>query len=146
MGIYKKGSKGSELKRIQKRLKTKGFYNSAIDGDFGNKTLEAVKKFQKAEGLDVDGILGKTTWNALFRKEVMAPSISVQDRSTAVYRLGSKGDEVKLIQERLKAQGFYSGRIDGIFGGGMLSAVKIFQKKKGFKEELEMGSDHAITL
>jgi hypothetical protein len=46
----------------------------------------------------------------------------------ALYRLGSKGDEVKTIQERLKTLDLYKGPIDGDFGGGTYAAVKAFQK------------------
>lgn len=40
-----------------------------------------------------------------------------------MYRLGSKGEEVKRIQERLKTEGLYKGPIDGDFGGGTEAAV-----------------------
>lgn len=48
----------------------------------------------------------------------------------ANYKTGSKGDEVKGIQERLKELGYYKGPIDGDFGGGTEAAVKAFQKSK----------------
>ena len=44
------------------------------------------------------------------------------------YKLGSKGKEITKIQEKLKANDFYKGPIDGDFGGGTESAVKAFQK------------------
>ena len=75
MGIYKKGSKGSEVKRIQERLKTEGLYKGPIDGDFGGGTESAVKRFQKAKGFKADGVVGSTTWKALFKKEIPIPSI-----------------------------------------------------------------------
>ncbi|MDD3295710.1 MAG: peptidoglycan-binding domain-containing protein [Geobacteraceae bacterium] len=49
----------------------------------------------------------------------------------AIYKLGSKGDEVRMIQERLQALGIYLGPLDGIFGGGTEAAVKNFQKRDG---------------
>jgi hypothetical protein len=45
--------------------------------------------------------------------------------------LGSHGDEVRQVEQRLKQLGLYTGPIDGAFGGGMLSAVKAFQKGHG---------------
>ena len=48
----------------------------------------------------------------------------------ALYKIGSKGDEVKMLQEKLKELGYYNGPIDGIFGGGTDAAVKAFQRKK----------------
>ena len=60
----KKGSKGEGVKWIQYRLNHFG-YGLAVDGDFGSKTLAAVKDFQSKKGLTVDGIVGKLTRAAL---------------------------------------------------------------------------------
>ena len=57
-GTLKKGSKGTEVKNLQKFLNWYGNYGLAVDGVFGTKTYEAVKKFQKATGLSIDGIFG----------------------------------------------------------------------------------------
>ena len=59
MITLKKGSKGDEVKVLQKAL------NVTVDGDFGPKTEEAVKAFQKSKGLTPDGIVGPKTWVAL---------------------------------------------------------------------------------
>jgi len=52
-------------KSIQTALKNAGFYSGAIDGKIGRKTKEAIKEFQKANGLKADGIVGKQTWSKL---------------------------------------------------------------------------------
>lgn len=57
-GTLKKGSKGNEVKNLQKFLNWYGNYGLKVDGDFGTNTYNAVKKFQKATGLTVDGIWG----------------------------------------------------------------------------------------
>lgn len=62
--ILKKGSRGNNVKKLQHALNEKGYCLTA-DGIFGNRTLEAVKAFQKANGLMVDGIVGKKTWAVL---------------------------------------------------------------------------------
>lgn len=54
----KKGSSGESVKEIQKYLKYYGYYDGNIDGSCGNYTIEAIKKFQKANGLKVDGEFG----------------------------------------------------------------------------------------
>lgn len=59
------GSSGSEVTTIQTKLKRWGYYNGAIDGIFGSKTLAAVKWFQSANGLAVDGIAGTKTLAAM---------------------------------------------------------------------------------
>ncbi|MDE7264788.1 MAG: spore cortex-lytic enzyme, partial [Clostridia bacterium] len=50
---------------LQRRLKMWGYYNGAVDGIYGSGTVEAVKLFQKKNGLTVDGIAGKATFAAL---------------------------------------------------------------------------------
>lgn len=59
--LSKYGSTGNEVKQIQTKLKNWGYYNGNIDGIYGSKTFEAVKKFQKNNGLKVDGIVGEKT-------------------------------------------------------------------------------------
>lgn len=66
MPLIKKGSKGSAVLRLQKMLNAKG-YKLTEDGDFGSKTEAAVKAYQKANGLEVDGEVGPMTWGVLFK-------------------------------------------------------------------------------
>ena len=63
----KKGSKSDNVKALQILLIGYGFDcgKYGADGDFGSATDEAVKAYQKKNGLDVDGIVGKNTWNKL---------------------------------------------------------------------------------
>ncbi len=63
--VLRQGSKGGEVKEVQRRLKEWGYYNGAIDGVYGKGTVEAVKKFQRKNGLTPDGIAGKSTYAAL---------------------------------------------------------------------------------
>ena len=49
----------------------------------------------------------------------------------ALSKYGSRGEEVKQIQTKLKRWGYYSGSVDGIYGSQSLAAVKLFQKKNG---------------
>ena len=49
----------------------------------------------------------------------------------ALSKYGSRGNEVKQIQEKLKRWGYYKGSVDGIYGSQTLAAVKSFQKKNG---------------
>lgn len=59
------GSRGDEVKTLQEKLKSLGYYTGSIDGIFGAKTQSAVKNFQKAQNLKADGIAGSNTWSAL---------------------------------------------------------------------------------
>ena len=67
MELLKKGSKGDSVKLLQELL-NKHCFNLTVDGDFGNKTEEAVKQFQKRLNLTVDGIVGSKTFEALQAK------------------------------------------------------------------------------
>ena len=51
----------------------------------------------------------------------------------ALSKYGSRGEEVRTIQTKLKRWGYYSGNVDGIYGSGTLAAVKKFQQKNGLK-------------
>lgn len=55
------GSRGEEVRQVQKKLKELGYYNGAVDGIFGSGTQKAVRAFQKNCGLTVDGIAGPKT-------------------------------------------------------------------------------------
>ena len=55
------GSCGEEVRRIQTKLKSLGFYSGAVDGVYGNATKKAVTQFQKSCGITADGIAGPTT-------------------------------------------------------------------------------------
>ncbi len=59
--ILKPGSSGQEVKALQTKLKSLGFYDGVVDGDYGVNTTNAVSKFQTAKGLEPDGRLGTTT-------------------------------------------------------------------------------------
>ena len=61
----RKGDSGDSVRALQERLNELGYNCGDVDGKFGKKTDEAVRKFQKDHGLTADGIVGKATWAAL---------------------------------------------------------------------------------
>ena len=63
-----KGDRGSHVKALQQALKLKGYYKASIDSSYGEKTVEAVKAFQKASRLTDDGVAGFSTIKKLFGK------------------------------------------------------------------------------
>ena len=222
-GSLKLGSTGQQVKEVQQMLKNLGYYSGAVDGDFGAGTENAVKAFQKQNGLEADGkvgtqtlaklqaakatakptasptpafndntylrngnsgaqvrqlqerlislgyLLGKSTSN--FDNATEAAVIAFQNRNTsyadgvagpetlrALYssnarkasspagiigsslREGDGGEEVRLLQERLKRLGYYSGNVDGDFGAGTVNAVKAFQRQNGLTADGVAGS------
>ena len=63
--VLRQGSKGNEVKEVQRRLKQWGYYSGSVDGVFGSGTKAAVIAFQKKNGLTADGVVGKATYKAL---------------------------------------------------------------------------------
>ena len=117
------GCTGDAVKTLQEKLNAKGFNSGNVDGIFGAKTYAAATAFQKANGLGVDGIVGKLTWAKLYD----ATPVNVTPVTTQpMLRTGSRGDAVRKLQELLNAKGYTCGSVDGIFRSkcmGMLEAV-----------------------
>ena len=63
--VIRKGEHSDRVMAVQERLKELGYYAGAIDGQFGSGTEEAVRLFQRQNGLDVDGIIGTQTLTAV---------------------------------------------------------------------------------
>ena len=88
--LYKKGSSGAVVREIQTRLKNWGYYSGAVDGVYGSKTEEAVRWFQRKNGLSVDGQVGNLTLAAL--------GISPTGQS------GSGGGDLQLLARLISAE------------------------------------------
>lgn len=65
VSLLKKKAKGDAVRALQGILNAHGFDCGEVDGTFGSKTDKAVRDFQKANGLEVDGSVGSATWTAL---------------------------------------------------------------------------------
>lgn len=61
----REGSTGDDVKYLQTRLNTLGYNCGTAEGIFGSATTSAVKSFQQAKGLVVDGIVGPATWDKI---------------------------------------------------------------------------------
>lgn len=133
--LLKRGAKGGYVMQLQAKLGIKA------DGDFGTQTENTVKAFQKLKGLSVDGLVGKNTWNTLFREDMPIAT----DRPVSIpnypglLKKGSKGDSVKSMQQKLKDGGMNIAT-DGIFGPATEEQVKHFQQFKGLLQDGIIGS------
>lgn len=78
MSVYRLGSSGPEVARIQQRLSALDCYRGPIDGSFGGGTGAAVRAFQTTRKLTVDGFVGPETWKALFNKSISPAAIASQ--------------------------------------------------------------------
>ena len=103
----KAGNEGRRVKQLQYFLKSNGNPELDVDGKFGPKTEKAVRKFQKAHKLSVDGVVGPDTWSKLTFKR----------------RRGDKGNAVRAIQVGVGT------KVDGVFGSTTEKAVKTLQKR-----------------
>lgn len=63
--VLRRGNRGAPVRELQDRLRAHGFDPGPIDGDFGPRTEQAVRAFQQARGLQIDGVVGPQTWKAL---------------------------------------------------------------------------------
>ena len=63
--VYRQGSTGDAVRTIQTKLSNWGYFSGDIDGIYGPRTEEAVKYFQRKNGLTVDGVVGPATLRAL---------------------------------------------------------------------------------
>lgn len=122
---YSRGSTGETVKKIQQVLADKGYYAGSVDGIFGSGTTSAVKKFQSANGLTADGVVGSKT---LAKLGISSSNVETKGKTiSGTLKQGSSGNDVELLQQALKNKGYYMGAIDGNFGAGTFSAVKAFQ-------------------
>jgi len=64
--VLRTGSRGDEVKNLQSRLTALGYYTGDLDGQFGAMTKTAVIDFQRANGLEADGMVGTETKTLLF--------------------------------------------------------------------------------
>ncbi len=64
----------------------------------------------------------------------------------AVVAWGDKGDQVALVQQKLKQYGYFSGAVDGVFGKQTYDAVVWFQRKNGLKVDGVVGESTAAAL
>lgn len=83
-----KGWTGSEVIKLQKALESAGFSvgSSGVDGSFGPDTDKAVRAFQSAKGLEVDGIVGPKTQAALYGSGTATSVLSVSGYTTGTYK------------------------------------------------------------
>ena len=105
--VLKKGSRGEEVKSMQRKLKNWGYYSGSVDGIFGEQTLTAVKYFQRKNGLTADGIVGSKTLSAL---GMSSSSSSSSSSSTNGYSSNDVYLLAKLIHAEARGES-YQGQV-----------------------------------
>jgi N-acetylmuramoyl-L-alanine amidase len=121
------GASGPIVTELQARLRRLGFdLSDAADGRFDEATTEAVRAFQRARGIGVDGKVGPVTERELSDAEWVLGVRVLSLRSPMLH-----GDDVKALQDRLTTLGFDAGKTDGVFGSRTEAAVLEFQRNYG---------------
>ena len=135
MRLYRLGDEGTAVRDIRDRLSALDFASSVDEPSvFGERTMAAVKEFQKAKGLDIDGIVGPDTWRSLYEA-----GYRLGDRILFFRRPMIRGEDVSELQSRLNTLGFDSGKVDGIFGPDSEGAVLDFQHNRDLAEDGKAG-------
>lgn len=148
--VIRAGSMGEVVRRLQARLQELGYYTSRLDGVYLTDDIEAVRAFQSANGLKVDGKAGYETQTALYSDSAIRGNANnTTDTSGTLVntlRYGSEGNEVTTLQNRLIALGYLAGSADGKFGRDTKSAVIAFQKANGLSADGVVGTDTSTKL
>ena len=133
--LLRLGDKGNFVFLLQFILNQYG-NNLTIDGILGNKTQDAVLRFQKENSLTQDGLVGKNTWKTLL---TLSPY--------PLLKINYRGAYVKFLQQLLESNLYPVGDIDGIFGNKTLTAVKNFQKNNNLVVDGIVGNNtwNALT-
>ena len=139
-----------QLNRITKDYPFLGLLT--VDGIFGRKMTETVKKFQKQFNLTADGVVGRSTWYKISYIYVSVKDLAeltsegetfsgtLPDGSwnlgSSVLKQGSTGSEVEQMQFWLSTLAQYESSIpsvtvDGVYGSGTAAAVRAFQRRYG---------------
>jgi N-acetylmuramoyl-L-alanine amidase len=136
------GDRGEPVLDLQHRLAQLGHdIRSAEHGRYAGQTTAAVEGFQRIRGLDVDGVCGRHTWQALVEAGYRLGDRLVYLRSPML-----RGDDVADLQHRLGALGFDAGRVDGIFGPDTEHALKDFQRNMDLTTDGVCGRDTIAAL
>lgn len=114
-GILKRGSYGQYVTYLQYALHILCFRVNGFDGIFGDGTYYAVMNYQNSRQLYADGVVGQATWNQLT-------------------------SEIYNIQSKLKNNGFYPGKIDGIAGINTYNAIINFQRANNLTPDGMVGN------
>ncbi len=137
--VLRQGTSSSQVASLQRQLKQAGHFQHEVTGYYGRITTESVRSFQRANRLSVDGIAGPQTLNALQNTTAVtieqvqpspAPAKATPAQTNAVIRLGSSGQAVSDLQQRLRDLGYFQGSVNGQFSESTRDAVRRFQQQQ----------------
>ena len=128
------GSEGSEVKKLQQKLKDLNYLSGSADGKAGtatlNKLYSGTAKASSGTQISLDNAGGNTSGR---------DTSGISSTGYITLEDGSSGDQVKTLQKRLKDLGYYTGTVDGNYGDGTKSAVIAFQQRNNLKADGKAG-------
>ena len=127
------------VRALQLQLRRAGVRPGRIDGRLGPLTEAAVRRFQRRQGLEVDGVVGAVTAAALRRPRALVVPGSGLDKPKGFRR-------VRLLQRRLRLAGARPGAVDGRFGPRTEAAVRRFQRRVGMTVDGRVNRATAVKL
>lgn len=135
--LSKYGSRGSEVTQIQTKLKRWGYYSGSVDGIYGTQTVNAVKYFQRKNGLTADGIAGPATLKAMGITSSSSSSSSSSSYSSNLNLLSrviygeARGEPYTgqvavgaVVMNRIKSSSFPNTLSGVVYQSGAFDAVK----------------------
>lgn len=150
--LFKIGDKGDAVKEIQKKLLNAGYYHFDKDGLFGTRTQDAVKAYQKDNGLLIDGIIGEQTYEHLAGVTITVKNEVVKDDNLSATVFAANEDmeipSPNIVSTVTKTQKDDLNSVDLLENGDTGQAVKQLQtllKNKGYFNHLIDGAFGAIT-
>ena len=142
--LIQRGSSGPDVALVQTWLN--GIRDSCtwyaaltVDGKFGANAEKAVREFQLRYALKEDGKVGANTWNVLYARYTAKHGLIVPYPGI-VLRSGSAGGCVRLVQQKLNAEGERL-TTDGKFGASTVAAVKRYQTRHSLTSDGSVGKD-----
>lgn len=144
------GSRGSDVLTMQRMLSDISRIFPSVpgltaDGIFGTGTAASVRAFQSLFGLTADGVIGLNTWNKVVYVYNTMPQAAVPVFGGTTLQVGSRGNDVNLMQRYLAAIASryssipYPGAADGIFGSSTQQSVIGFQRQFGLTQDGRIG-------
>ena len=142
------GDEGAPVRVLQTALKRAKYYSGTVDGKYGVSTFEAVRSFQHANGIKVDGVAGSATLDRLYGAKPTATPAGSKGTNPPSYRtvtnppvgssyitlrMGDSGSPVTQLQNALKKAKYFTGKADGRYGQTTYDAVVAFQKANGIR-------------
>lgn len=124
----RKGNSGAQVKQMQERLIALGYLLGSSTSTFDEATEAGVIRFQDRHTSYSDGVAGPDTLNALYSSSARKTTSPAAIIGITLKEGSTDAQAVRLLQQRLKSLGFYTGSVDGDFGSGTTEAVKAFQR------------------